>query len=87
MLDPVLPELTRTYGRDAAASLAEAYDAAIRSVSLGSWSRMPDRSVRLAMVEQMLREGRRNGFDPARLRRAALGARPALSPVQSAAVA
>ena len=53
---------------------AEAYEAALLYVSHGQWSGLPNGSLRLVMVEEMLREGRRNGFDAPRLMEAALAA-------------
>lgn len=62
LLTSALTDLNAVYGRRAAAALATAYEAAILSISLGHWGSIPDRSVRLAIVEAMIVEGRLNGF-------------------------
>jgi hypothetical protein len=65
-------DLAQTYGPENAAKLASAYRTALVSISRGDWECLPNRSARLSLVEAMLREGRRNGFDPARLSEVAL---------------
>ena len=65
-------DLVSLHGREGALKLATAYQGALLSLSGGEMSRLPDRSTRLLLVETMLSEGARNGFDPERMKVAGL---------------
>jgi hypothetical protein len=73
-MDTSLPYLSGIYGPENASSLASAYEAVILTTSHGDLGHTPDRAARLKLLEAMLVEGRRAGFDPERLKLAALAA-------------
>jgi len=72
-MDTSLPYLSSIYGAENASSLASAYEA-ILTTSHGALGHTPDRAARLKLLEAMLVEGRSAGFDPERLKAAALAA-------------
>lgn len=65
-------DLVNLHGRDGVLKLAAAYHGALLSLSGGEMSGLPDRSTRLLLVETMLSEGARNGFDAERMKVAGL---------------
>lgn len=74
MLDTALLTLDQSYGQESARNLTSAYQSALLVLSVGRVDRMPDRVTRLAVVEAMIGEGRRNGFDVAAMARAGVAA-------------
>lgn len=67
-------DLERQFGKDGYSRLASAYEAALLTVSLGDWSRLPDRSVRLAMHESLIREAARSECNVERMTSSAVAA-------------
>ena len=66
--------LADIFGQPAAAALATAYEATLRTLTRGRWDEIPNTSTRLAIVDAMLVEGRVNGFVSQRLATAGLAA-------------
>ena len=58
-----LTSLTALIGARAADQLAAAYEAALRSLSSDGFESFPNRFVRQAMVDAMMKEGRTYGYD------------------------
>ena len=67
-------DLTALYGNSAANALASAYESALLTLTLGQWRLMPNRKIRLALVEAMMAEGEQNGFAAERMTEAGLAA-------------
>lgn len=66
-MDDAFSNLTDRLGARALHQLASAYETAILAVSQGEPPRMPDRRIRQAMVDAMLSDGQRGGFEASRL--------------------
>ena len=80
-MDPTFESVTTRLGPRALHELAAAYENAVQSLRVGEVARIPNRRVRQVMVDAMLAQGQRGGFEASRLSEvAAAAARAAILP-------